>query len=71
MHDDRTTPTPDGRDAGYSEMDLPGPDRPDPRPDRDDELPEHLGERIDQEPDGIASGEPDLLPNVEVPEAQM
>jgi hypothetical protein len=57
---------------GRPDMDLPGADRPNPAPDREDDLPERLGERIEAGPGGgIASGEPDLLPNVEVPETQM
>ena len=52
-------------------MNLPGADRPNPAPDREDDLPKRLGERIASGPGGIAAGEPDLLPNVEVPEAQM
>ena len=53
-------------------MHLPGADRPNPAPDREDDLPERLGQRIQDGPgDGIATGEPDLLPNVEVPEGQM
>jgi len=56
---------------GRPDMDLPGADRPEPQADPQSELPQRLGERIEREPSGIASGEPDLLPNVEVPEAQM
>ena len=55
---------------------------PDPRGDRptdpeqpDDpnaDLPERLGRRITEGPNsGIASGKPDLVPDVEVPEATM
>ncbi len=57
---------------GRPDLGLPGADVPDPSPDRNDDLPERLGERIENGPGpGIAAGEPDLLPNVEVPEAQM
>jgi hypothetical protein len=57
---------------GRPDMNLPGADHPTPAPDRQDELPERLGERIQSGPgEGIAAGEPDLLPNVEVPETQM
>lgn len=57
---------------GRPDLGLPGADVPDPGPDRNDDLPERLGERIENGPGpGIAAGEPDLLPNVEVPEAQM
>jgi len=58
---------------GRPDLNLPGADRPEPAPDRNDDLPERLGERIQDGPGagGVATGEPDLLPNVEVPEAQM
>jgi hypothetical protein len=56
---------------GRPDLGIPGADRPDPTPNRDDDLPERLGERIEKPGTGIASGEPDLLPNVEVPEATM
>lgn len=56
------------------------PDPEQPRPDRtppdapDAELPQRLGRRIEGGPNsgsGIAAGEPDLMPNVEVPEETM
>jgi hypothetical protein len=50
---------------------LPGADRPEPRPDPDDDLPERLGKRIERGPGAIAPGEPDMLPDVEVPDGQM
>lgn len=53
------------------DMNLPGVDDQGPQIDPQDDLPQRLGERIGQGPSGIASGEPDLLPNVEVPGAQM
>ena len=57
---------------GRPDVGLPGADRPQPAPDRNDDLPQRLGERIEHGPsDGIASGEPDLLPNVEVPAETM
>ena len=57
---------------GRPDLGLPGADHPKPGPDRDDDLPERLGERIEHGPtDGVASGEPDLLPNVEVPQETM
>jgi hypothetical protein len=57
---------------GRPDQGLPGADRPQPAPDRDDDLPQRLGERIEHgQKDGVASGEPDLLPNVEVPESTM
>jgi hypothetical protein len=48
--------------------------RPDPEPPDSpgENLPERLGERIENGPGtGIATGEPDLLPNVQVPEETM
>jgi hypothetical protein len=66
------TPTPIDPAEGRPDMHLPGADMPTPAPDREDELPQRLGERIENGPaDGIATGEPDLLPNVEIPETQM
>lgn len=39
---------------------------------REDELPERLGERVEDGPgEGIATGETDLLPDVESPESTM
>jgi hypothetical protein len=60
------TKSPEGR----PDMDLPGAD-PAPRLDPQDDLPERLGQRIEREPTGIATGEPDLLPDVELPDGQM
>jgi hypothetical protein len=57
---------------GRPDLGIPGADHPDPAPDRDADLPERLGKRIQEPPGkGIAADEPDLLPNVEVPEATM
>jgi hypothetical protein len=67
---------------GPPAMDLPGADRPEPRPEPpnapdapdapETERPERLGERIEHGLGaGIASGEPDLVPDVEVPEETM
>ena len=61
---------------GRPDMDLPGADQPDPRPEvpetPDADLPQRLGERIQNGPGGgVASGEPDLLPDVDVPEETM
>jgi len=73
-------PTSPGREPaeGPPDMELPGADRDDPTVDReppDDpsaNLPERLGERIQNGPGtGIAAGEPDLVPDVEVPEETM
>jgi hypothetical protein len=61
--------------AGRIDLELPGADRPDPQPDPpsdpQDDLPERLGRRIGEPDGGVASGEPDLLPNVETPDASM
>jgi hypothetical protein len=58
---------------GRPDLGIPGADRPDePLPGREDELPERLSERIyGGGEQGIASGEPDLKPDVEVPDATM
>ena len=69
--DNPTMPTPEQPAEGRPEMEFPGADEPDQQADRNDDLPERLGERIDRQPDGIAAGDTDLLPNVEVPDAQM
>jgi hypothetical protein len=76
--DTATTPGRDQAD-GPAEMDLPGADRPAPRPEPKDvpdapdpEQPQRLGERIEHGlGSGIAAGEPDLIPDVEVPEETM
>ena len=54
------------------------PDPEQPRPDReppdapDSDLPQRLGRRLEDGPGtGIAAGEPDLVPDVEVPDATM
>ena len=53
-------------------MRLPGADREEPMPGREAELPQRLGARIDDRPEGGgAIDDPDLLPNVEVSEAPM
>lgn len=59
--DDRRPDAPDDPDG--PEMRFPGAD----------DLPEHLGERIEDGPGGrgIATGGPDLLPDVEIPEHTM
>jgi hypothetical protein len=57
---------------GRPDLGLPGADRPKLPPSREDELPERLSERIHGGGEqGIASGEPDLKPDVEVPEETM
>ena len=72
-----TARNPDPEPAeGRPDLELPGADHPEPRPDLpetpDADLPERLGERVENGPgDGVASGGPDLLPDVDVPEASM
>jgi hypothetical protein len=72
------TPTSDPTDRapldlaeGRPDMDLPGADGPGPMDDPDAELPQRLGERIDDKAGGIASGQPDLLPDRDVPDGSM
>ena len=57
---------------GRPDLGIPGADRPDALPDRTDDLPEKLGQRIENgSSSGMAVGEPDVLPDVEVPEHTM
>ncbi len=57
---------------GRPDLGIPGADRPELPPAREDDLPERLSERIyGGGAEGVASGEPDLKPDVEVPEATM
>jgi hypothetical protein len=57
---------------GRPDLGIPGADRPELPPAPEDDLPERLGERIyGGGAEGIASGEPDLKPDVEVPDATM
>ena len=56
---------------GRPDLGIPGADREDELPGRQDELPERLGERISGGDGGLATGEPDLKPDVEVPEETM
>jgi hypothetical protein len=57
---------------GRPDLGIPGADRPDVEPGPQDDLPERLGQRIENgSSSGIASGEPDVLPDVEVPEETM
>lgn len=56
---------------GRPDLGIPGADRPDAPPSREDELPEQLSDRIYGGDEGLASGEPDLKPDVEVPDEQM
>jgi hypothetical protein len=57
---------------GRPDLGLPGADQQDIPSDRNEDLPEKLGQRIENgSSSGIATGEPDVLPDVEVPEATM
>jgi hypothetical protein len=57
---------------GLPDLGLPGADRRDVPQGREDDLPERLGQRIENgSSSGLASGEPDVLPDVEVPEETM
>jgi len=76
---DMNLPGADRGDAASDELrlaDVPDPDAT-PRPDReppdaaDADLPRRLGERIEKGPAGGVAGEPDLVPDVEVPEETM
>lgn len=67
-----TTPTDIEPAEGRPDMDLPGADRPEPAYDPSADLPARLGRRIEEGPgEDIATGETDLLPDVEVPAGQM
>ena len=78
---DTTTPPIAGTESGTSgtspaegrpDLGIPGADREDVPPGREDDLPEKLGQRIENgSSSGLASGEPDVLPDVEVPEETM
>lgn len=57
---------------GRPDLGIPGADRQDVPPGPQDDLPERLGQRIENgSSSGIATGEPDVLPDVEVPEETM
>lgn len=57
---------------GRPDLGIPGADRPDVQPGREDELPERLSERIyGGTGQGLVTGEPDLKPDVEVPDESM
>ncbi len=57
---------------GRPDLGIPGADRPDVPPGPQDDLPERLGQRIENgSSSGLATGEPDVLPDVEVPEETM
>lgn len=63
--------TPSDPAEGRPDLGIPGAERPDAQPGREDELPERLSERIYGGGQGIATGEPDLKPDVEIPEETM
>lgn len=70
---DRDQPTSPGEDPaeGTPKMEFPSADTDFPA-DRNDDLPERLGERTESGPDrGMVTGEPDLLPDVEPPDNPM
>lgn len=57
---------------GRPDLGIPGADRDDVPAAREDDLPERLGQRIENgSSSGLASGEPDVLPDVEVPDESM
>ena len=57
---------------GRPDLGIPGADRQDVPTGPQDDLPERLGQRIENgSSSGLASGEPDVLPDVEVPEETM
>jgi hypothetical protein len=60
---------------GRPDLGIPGADRegvPSAPQGRDDDLPERLGERMENgSSSGMATGEPDVLPDVDVPDATM
>ena len=57
---------------GRPDLGIPGADRQDVPRDRNEDLPEKLGQRIENgSSSGLATGEPDVLPDVEVPETTM
>jgi hypothetical protein len=71
---DATSQTPANGDLaeGRPDLGLPGADRPDALPGREDDLPEKLSDRIyGGGAEDLASGEPDLKPDVEVPDETM
>lgn len=57
---------------GRPDLGLPGADRQGVPSGSQDDLPERLGQRIENgSSSGLAAGEPDVLPDVEVPEETM
>ena len=68
---DRGT-TADNPAEGRPDLGIPGADRQDVPAGSEDDLPERLGQRIENgSSSGLATGEPDVLPDVEVPDATM
>jgi hypothetical protein len=65
--------TPGGEPAeGRPDLGIPGADRPDVPTGPQDDLPERLGERIENgSSSAMTPGEPDVVPDVEVPESTM
>jgi hypothetical protein len=64
--------TPGDPAEGRPDLGIPGADRPDTLPGREDELPEKLSERIyGGAGQGLAAGEPDIKPDVEIPNETM
>jgi hypothetical protein len=64
--------TPGDPAEGRSDLGIPGADRPDVQRGREDELPEKLSERIyGGAGEGVATGEPDIKPDVEIPDESM
>ena len=64
--------TPSDPAEGRPDLGIPGADRPDAQPGHEDELPERLSERIyGGGGQGIATGEPDIKPDVEIPDETM
>ena len=57
---------------GRPDLGIPGADRQDELPGREDDLPEKLSERIyGGSGQGVAAGEPDVKPDVEIPNETM
>jgi hypothetical protein len=64
--------TPGDPAEGRPDLGIPGADQPDAHPGREDQLPERLSERIyGGGEQGLATGEPDLKPDVEIPDESM
>ena len=69
---DTAAHTPGDPAEGRPDLGIPGADRHDAQPGPEDKLPERLSERIyGGGGQGIATGEPDLKPDVEIPDETM